>query len=292
LNEQCLRTGICIILLLCASAPAGAVVLVTPYQGTVTALDPGAGTLTLNADATYGCSYEGTARTCTWSPITPISVTGTMEGDDAGSLVASGDRAEASIAGGDGGRWVAIGRLELVDGEEVLSVMTGDLSALSTPLAGGYAVGYRVTPDCTSCSGTLCAASRATVIISRAGKDLLEETLLPGGIAEYADPEDGSSISVAFLGGSASSLGCGTGTGMAGPQPFSSFTVRVQAGTRPQADGSPGSTPVVPVNPGTSPATIPPAGTVSPPTAIPTGLLIVPAGIFAAAYLAVKRKRP
>lgn len=198
----------CAVLIVFAVLPASGLVLEMSYQGTVTATNETAGTVTVAAVARYGCSYDANGSRCTWNPIPETTITGTVPAF-AFSFIKKGDRFEGTILGGDGGRFAMAAALMTPEqGGEVAVGVAGDPSRLHTPIAGGYIVDTTTIPDCSTCSGTVCQAAYGGITIKNQGGTLVKNTVHPEERVSYDNTTDGSSVEVIFKGGTSSRDGC------------------------------------------------------------------------------------
>ncbi len=261
-------------------SPVSAVLQVTEYRGTVTALNATAGTMTIKAVATYGCDYTNTTPVCSWSAINATNVTGTVPDNQVLSEFKSGDSVAASILGGPGGDWAAVALIFPTPGIEnwYSTDVHGDpVYVENVPLAASYAVATLTAPDCTKCTGTVCVAKSAMVEIQSSGTVVKNVTLTPGQNVTYNGRNDGSSVQVTFLSGEAPSSACPNATGMmTGPQPVSDFTIHVQ---QPVATPTTTKATTPPTSP---PTTVPPTTTTTPGMTAITAIAAM--GLFAVIF--------
>ncbi len=247
--------------------PASAVLQVTEYRGTITALNATSHTMTINAVATYGCEYTNSTPVCGWDSVNATEVTGTVPEDQLFSDFQTGNPVAASIVGGPGGNWAAVALIFPTPGIEnwFATDIHGDpVYVENVPLAANYAVAYRTIPDCTACSGTVCTAKSAIVEIQSGDRVVSNTTLSTGQNVTWNGRNDGSMIEVNFISGQAPSSDCPNATGMmTGPQPFSVFRIYVQ---QPVAGLNTTSTTVPPTT--ASKTTVP--ATSASPTTVPT----------------------
>jgi hypothetical protein len=247
--------------------PASAVLQVTEYRGTITALNATSRTMTINAVATYGCDYTNSTPVCSWDSINATQVTGTVPDNEVFSDFKSGDPVAASIVGGPGGNWAAVALIFPTPGIEnwYATDIHGDpVYVDNVPLAAGYAVAYLTVPDCGACRGTVCTAGSATVEIRAEDRVVANTTLSPGQNVTWNGRNDGSWIEVNFVSGQAPSSACPNATGMmTGPQAISDFRIHVQqpvAGLNTTSATTPPTTVAQTTSPTTSasPTTVPP----------------------------------
>jgi hypothetical protein len=217
-----------LVLCLCM-LPAAAVIQEITVSGTVSAHSYANNTLIIANPLQYGCSYPpGGTPACSFNPMESTSLTGTVPDSSAFSIFNPGDPVVATSLGGAGGRWIAIAKLYGTAPEKSVVDIVGDPSAIPIPLAGNYSIEYTTKPDCTACSGTICTAQSAT--IKSFDKKVLRDggELRPNASSTYSGRNDGSSLSVTFLRGEASSSSCSDKEMMmTGPQPVSVYIVHV-----------------------------------------------------------------
>jgi hypothetical protein len=220
-----------LIVLSCFAMPVSAVLLEVTYQGTVTALDPGAGTVSITASARYGCTYTNEGPRCDWRPITPVIVTCPVPDSAVFNTVKPGDRVEATSMGGEEGTWIAIARLENgTDGVAGrVTDLFGDPRAIESDYAGDYSIETVANADCSTCYGTRCTARSATVTVRKGNVAVINTELTPGESAVYTG-EGMKQISVTFVQGQAGASSCpgAAGSGMIGGiQPVSVFIIHI-----------------------------------------------------------------
>jgi len=219
-----------VLALVTCCTPAGAVLQQFTYRGTVTELEPGLGTLTIQATHEWGCTYGEEEVTCGWMTISPVRLEGSVPTDAVFSAVTNGSEVEAASVGDPGVEWAGIGALVPTPGIEnwYATDLFGDPSMLPAPLAADYGVNIRTLPDCDACTGTICTASSAETAISRDGSVVREESITPGEVYTYTDPADNSGLSIEFVSGEATAQLCPGAGQVAGPQPVSVFVIHVQ----------------------------------------------------------------
>jgi hypothetical protein len=156
------------------------------------------------------------------------NLTGTVPDASAFSVFNPGDPVVATSLGGAGGQWIAIAKLTGTAPDKTTIDIVGDPSSVPVPLAGGYSLDLSTKPDCTACSGTTCTAAAANISI------LDQKTLRssgdhpPNASTTYSGRNDGSSVTVTFIKGQASSASCPEReVMMTGPQPVSVYIVHV-----------------------------------------------------------------
>jgi hypothetical protein len=218
------------ILVLCLCVlPAAAVIQEVTVSGTVSAHSSANNTLTIANPAQYGCSYPaGGTPVCSYTPIDSAPLTGTVPDASAFSVFNPGDPVVATSLGGAGGRWIAIAKLYGTAPGKTVTDIVGDPSKIDEPLAGDYSLVVSTKPDCKTCSGTTCTAATANVSILD-GKTLRSSgDLTLNSTAMYSGRNDGSSVTVTFVKGQASSTSCSEKEiMMTGPQAISVYVVHV-----------------------------------------------------------------
>ncbi|WP_300165120.1 hypothetical protein [Methanofollis sp.] len=222
------RALIAVAVCLCLLAPVSAVFLEVKEKGSIVSFNTENGTMTIAPDGVYECGYENDTRLCGWSPVSGKLVAGAVPDARIFSEFHVGDAVAATALGGEGGRWIAVGRIVESADVPYLTMIVGDPAKLPLSLAGDYALRYDTRPDCANCTGSVCPAKVANVTITSEGRTVLQQTLAPRETAFFNGRNDNSSVSVTFLGGQASAYDCSGGQIIPpGPQPVSSFVVVV-----------------------------------------------------------------
>jgi hypothetical protein len=217
-----------LVLCLCV-LPAVAVIQEVTVSGTVLEHSHANNTLTIANPAQYGCTYPANGTpVCSFTPLVITSLTGTVPDVSTFSVFNPGDPVVATSLGGMGGQWIAIAKLYGTAPDKTVTDIVGDPSKIPIPLAGDYSLVLSPRPDCKACSGTTCTAASANVSILD-GKTLTGwGDLVPNASTKYSGRNDGSSITVAFVKGQASSSPCSDEKiMMTGPQPVSVYIVHV-----------------------------------------------------------------
>ncbi|MDD3622344.1 MAG: hypothetical protein PHQ81_08050 [Methanofollis sp.] len=213
--------------LLCSVPAASAVLLEVTEKGTITALDAGNATMTILPDARYACNSSATPP-CGWVAMhESAEVDGTVPDPVVFSVFEVGDTVEATSLGGEGGRWIAVGKLVASENIWYATDIVGDLATLPAPLVGNYTLTYKADPDCANCTGSVCPAPAVNVIVMSEGMTVFEDRIGPGEDLMYNGRNDNSSVSVTFIRGEASSSACTDLPAVSGPQPVSVFLVHV-----------------------------------------------------------------
>jgi hypothetical protein len=227
--------------------PAAAVILEVTVSGTVSAFDHANNTLTIAEPAQYGCSYPaGGTPVCSYTPLDSTSLTGTVPDASAFSVFSPGDPVVATSLGGAGGRWITLAKLTGTAPDKTVTGIVGDPSTIAVPLAGDYNLELSPIPDCAACSGTTCTARAANVTILDKTILVLSGDLTPNASMSYTGRNDGSGITVTFIGGQASASDCSdTQVMMTGPQAIPVYIVHVvpPVGSGAQAGQTPTATP-------------------------------------------------
>lgn len=277
MKTEILRTGIAtaLLVILLMAAPASAVLLEESFMGTVSKIDQRANTLNIKADS----SYSGEK----WVPVAATILTGEVPDTLVFDSLKQGDAVQVTRIGGEGGSWIAIGKIGSVSlTEKYLTDSFGDPSRLISEFFEGYRVNFTTTPDCNTCAGTTCTALSAEVIITQKGGDVGTIFMTPGQTVLFKTPaENQYDLKITFVRGEASSASCERYGAMAGPQPISNFVIHeVKKGAVIPTETATES----PTQPPVTPATLPP--TTVPPTQSPgfAGLLSV-LGLIAAVCL-------
>jgi len=218
------------ILVLCLCVlPAAAMIQEVTVSGSISELNRANNTLTIVNPAQYGCSYPaGGTPVCSYTPMESTTLTGTVPDASAFSVFNPGDPVVATSLGGAGGRWITIAKLYGTAPDKSVIDIVGDPSKIKESLAGDYSLILSTTPDCKACSGTTCTAAAANVSILD-GKTLGSSgDLTPNGTSMYSGRNDGSSVTITFVKGQASSTSCSEKEiMMTGPQAISVYVVHV-----------------------------------------------------------------
>ncbi|MDD1681057.1 MAG: hypothetical protein LUQ35_05555 [Methanoregula sp.] len=253
-----------LVLFLCV-LPAAAAIQEVTVSGSVSEFSRANNTLTILNPAQYGCTYQANGTpVCSYTPLVITTLTGSVPDESAFSVFSPGDPIVATSLGGIGGHWIAIAKLYGTAPDKTVTNIVGDPSKVKESLAGDYSIKLSPRPDCNACSGTICTAAAANVSILD-GKTLRSSgDLTPNGMSTYSGRNDGSSITVTFVKGQASSVSCSEREiMMTGPQPVSVYIVDVvpPIGSGGQAVQTPSATPS-----GTPPEVTMPADTRPAPT--------------------------
>ncbi|MDH7509670.1 MAG: hypothetical protein QHH04_01325 [Methanolinea sp.] len=247
-NAQYLVTLFLVVFTLCFVAHASALVQETTYLGRVTAMDPLSLTLTIRAESQYGCSYSGGTPSCAFSSIDPVQVVGTVPDEGVFNTFHNGDLVAATILGDTGGKWAAIALVIVPPGSGtyLVSDIYGDPRTIPLDLGADYQFDYSTLPDCSACSGSVCKALSARVVVKSGESVLLEQSLNNGQSARYSGRNDGSWISILYISGEASADTCAGASPATGIQPVSSFVIHINPPvggfTAPTGTPSPGET--------------------------------------------------
>jgi len=212
--------------------PAGAVLQETTFKGTVSTVMTTTQTLTIGYPLQYGCVYPvvGSEPACSWTPTNFSSWTGTVPDAVALKIFNSGDTAVGTSIGATGNVWIALAKLYgPLPNQEYATDVIGQATSIPTPLVGDYSLDLKTIPDCTACSGATCVAQSADVVILTKGMVNIHKVLSPGDTVTFNGRNDGSSISVTFVKGQASSNTCSAAQAglVGGVQPISDYIVNV-----------------------------------------------------------------
>ncbi len=222
MKTKILRTGIAtaLLVILLIAAPASAVLLEESFMGTVSKIDQRANTLNVKADS----SYNGES----WVPLTGTMIlTGEVPDTAVFDSLKQGDAVQVTRIGGEGGSWIAIGKIGSVSlTEKYLTDSFGDPSRLISEFFEGYRVDFTTTPDCNTCTGTTCTALSAEVTITQKGANVGTIFMTPGQTVLFKTPaENQYNLGITFVRGEASSATCERYGSMVGPQPISDFVI-------------------------------------------------------------------
>ncbi|OPX66254.1 MAG: hypothetical protein A4E37_02205 [Methanoregulaceae archaeon PtaB.Bin056] len=209
--------------------PVAAAIQEITYLGKITALDPLSGTITIRAESQYLCDYSRRDAACGFSPITPLQVVGTVPEEGIFNTFRNGDQVVATVMGASGGAWAGFAHVIPSSGKAqwVVTDLFGDPDTIPVPLAGDYEIEYSTTPDCNHCTGSVCKAQSAHVVLKSGGIPVLERTMTAGQSARYSGRNDGSSVSILYLTGEADAGTCTPAGSLAGMQPISNFILKV-----------------------------------------------------------------
>jgi hypothetical protein len=209
--------------------PVSAVILETAYTGTVTGLNPSAGTMTIDATARYGIDYTASGAVASWTPITPASQTGTVPDKAVFNLVRKGDTVRAVNLGGDNGPWITVAKVNASEKTAVVQAIIGEpQEGFADLMPGNLTVSYTTSPDCkkyNTSMGTVAPALSAGITLTKDGRKVMSKVLKPGASMTYKD-KAGNGTTVLFVKGQALSSKCKSGSGMmTGPQAVSVFVI-------------------------------------------------------------------
>lgn len=220
---------ISILILGLVCVPVGAAVQETTYLGRITALDPLSGTITIRAESQYLCDYSPGGGTCHFNPITPLQVVGAVPDEGIFNTFRKGDQVVATILGASGGAWAGFALVIPGPGnlQWIATEIFGDPHTIPVPLAGSYTLEYSTVPDCSRCSGSVCRAATARVVLKSEGTTVIERSMNAGQSARYSGRNDGSSVSILYLSGEAGAGPCSPGVSVTGIQPVSAFIIHV-----------------------------------------------------------------
>lgn len=259
--------GIAVIVL--AAAPVSAVVQEITFRGTLVSMNQSAGTMTINAGYTYGCTFTNGTSNCGWDQKKPENLTGTVPDPAVFNVLKPGDPVVATSMGGAGGTWIGIAKVFPTPGIEnwLATDIIGDPASLPVNLASDYYFTYSTTPECGNCTGSVCTALSAAIVLNSTDRTVLEKTLGPGENVVYNGRNDNSSVIIKFVNGQGLAEKCPGKAGMVGLQPVSTFIIHVNQGlAAPAPAPTSGKNPATPAATTTmAPPTVP-----SPATKVPT----------------------
>lgn len=225
-----LLIGIALVML--ASAPASAVVQEIVYRGTLASMNQSAGTITIHAGYTYGCTFANGTSNCGWDQVKTENLTGTVPDPAVFTVLKPGDPVVATSMGGPGGRWIGIAKVFPTPGIEnwLATDIIGDPATLPVNLAADYYFTYITTPECGNCTGSVCNALSAAVTLNSTDRTVLEKTMTSGEKLVYNGRNDNSSVVITFVNGQGPADKCPGKAGMVGLQPVSTFIIHVSQG--------------------------------------------------------------
>jgi len=234
-----LLIGIAVIILV--AAPASAVVQEIVYRGTLVSMNQSAGTITVNAAYTYGCTFNNGTSKCGWDPGTAENLTGTVPDPAVFNVLETGDPVVATSMGGPGGTWIGVAKVFPTPGIEnwLATDIIGDPGSLPVNPAADYYFTYTTTPECGNCTGAVCNALSAAVTLNSTDRTVLEKTLGPGETVVYNGRNDNSSVIISFVHGQGPAENCPGKAGIVGLQPISTFIIHVNQGLAGPAPASP-----------------------------------------------------
>ena len=215
-----------------AAAPASAAIQEIVFRGTLVSMNQSAGTITVNAGYTYGCTFTNSTSTCTWYPGTPENLTGSVPDSAIFTVMKPGDPVVATSMGGAGGTWIGVAKVFPTPGIEnwLATDIIGDPDSLPVNLAADYYFGYTTTPECGNCTGSVCNALSAAITLNSTDRTVLEKTLAGGEKVIYNGRNDNSSVIITFVKGQGLAEKCPGKAGMVGLQPISTFIIHVNQG--------------------------------------------------------------
>lgn len=209
--------------------PVSAVILEVTVKGQVSTVNPVENMLYIKNPVQYGCDFPaGNDPICAWRPMETATLAGTVPDASAFQVFKGNEVVVATSTGGAGEQWITLAKLYgFRPSEEFVTDIVGDPRTISVPLIGDYAVETVILPDCTSCTGTVCMATEATVTWKSSGKTVFEKTLKPGKSFTYNGRNDGSGVMVKFVSGQAAAQNCPGKGGMTGPQAVAVYVINV-----------------------------------------------------------------
>jgi len=256
---------IAVAVIILAAAPASAVVQEIVYRGTLASMNQSAGTITINAGYTYGCTFANGTSTCTWDKAVPENLTGTVPDPAVFTVLKPGDPVVATSMGGAGGTWIGVALVFPTPGIEnwLATDIIGDPNSLPVNLAADYYFTYLANPECGNCTGSVCNALSAAITLNSTDRTVLEKTLARGEKVVYNGRNDNSSVAITFVEGQGPAEKCPGKAGIVGMQPVSTFIIHVNQGlaapapasTTQKNQPSPAATAVVTAPPNPAPVT-------------------------------------
>jgi hypothetical protein len=284
--------GIALIVL--AAAPASAVVQEIVYRGTLVSMNQSAGTITINAGYTYGCTFANGTSKCGWDPAKPENLTGTVPDPSVFTVMKQGDPVVATSMGGPGGTWIGVAKVFPTPGIEnwLATDIIGDPGSLPVNLAADYYFTYTTNPECGNCTGSVCNALSAAITLNSTDRTVLQKTIGPGEKVVYNGRNDNSSVIITFVHGQGPAEKCPGKAGIVGLQPISTFIIHVNQGiaapapalTSRTTPGTPGVTNTMTTTPAPVPAT-------TIPTTKASGSLFIPCCALGVLGLVIAAKK-
>lgn len=231
---------IAVAVIILAAAPASAVVQEIVYRGTVASMNQSAGTITINAGYTYGCTFANGTSTCTWDKAVPENLTGTVPDPAVFTVLKQGDPVVATSMGGAGGTWIGVALVFPTPGIEnwLATDIIGDPNSLPVSLAADYSFTYVANPECGNCTGSVCNALSTAITLNSTDRTVLEKTLSRGEKVVYNGRNDNSSVVITFVQGQGPAEKCPGKAGIVGMQPVSTFIIHVNQGLAAPAPAS------------------------------------------------------
>ncbi len=254
-------------LVILVAVPASAAIQEIVFRGTLVSMNQSAGTITINAGYTYGCTFANGTSACSWNPAKPENLTGTVPDPAVFTVLKAGDPVVATSMGGPGGTWIGVAKVFPTPGIEnwLATDIIGDPDSLPVDLAADYSFVYITTPECGNCTGSVCNALSAAITLNSTDRTVLEKTIRSGEKVVYNGRNDNSSVIITFVKGQGLAEKCPGTAGIVGLQPVSMFIIHVNQGLAAPAPA---------VTPAISPAT--PAITTTmtaPPSMVPVSII-------------------
>ncbi|MCX6700595.1 MAG: hypothetical protein NTV68_11870 [Methanomicrobiales archaeon] len=262
-----------------AAAPASAVIQEIVFRGTLASMNQSAGTITINAGYTYGCTFTNGTSTCTWDPGMAGNLTGTVPDPSVFTILKAGDPVVATSMGGPGGIWIGVAKVFPTPGIEnwLATDIIGDPDSLPVDLAADYSFQYTAIPECGNCTGSVCNALSAAITLNSTDRTVLEKTLGKGESVVYNGRNDNSSVIIKFVQGQGLADKCPGKAGMVGLQPVSTFIIHVNQGlAAPAPTLTTPKTEAVPVVATTMTTSSPPVSVTSVPATKAAGSILLP----------------
>ncbi|UUX91629.1 hypothetical protein [Methanoplanus endosymbiosus] len=222
--------------LLCLTGSASAVIQEVNGMGTITSMDKGAGTISINSEYQFTISYTGSTPNEQWIKATETEVTGNVPDDKAFEIFKTGDPVRFIVLGGTGGDYLGIAKIDKISRDAEISAIVGDIDRMIfKPLADGFIVTAKPDPNCAECSGTVCTASSAAITVSKDGNILTEATLVPGGFADVTDEPNTFELCITFVKGEGLASTCNPDAQimMGGPQAISTYILEIKPVAEP-----------------------------------------------------------
>lgn len=209
--------------------PAAAVLAEYTVTGVVEEVRPSENVIVLSADSTIGYSYVEDTPRMLYEPLeTPVMLECSPPDRSAFNIVSAGDTAAVTMLGGLEGACIAVGRLKQTpEADLVITDLVGDPRAMPVGLVGDYYLSCEAIPDCSNITGTTTPALAVNVTLFSEDWEVWDARLAPYDSMTWNGRNDGSVFEATFISGEAKSSLCPGAEAMVGPQPVSTFDIRI-----------------------------------------------------------------
>jgi len=211
------------------SVPAAAVLAEYTVTGVVEEVRPSEHAIVFSADSTIGYSFEENTTRMLYEPMDdPVMLEFAPPDPSAFDIVSAGETAAVTMLGDLNGTCIAVGRLQQTPpGDLVITDLVGDPRSMPIDLVGEYYLSYEAIPDCANSTGTTAPALAMNVSLFSGEWAVWEDRLAPGESMTWNGRNDGSVFKATFISGEADSSLCPGAEKMTGPQPVSTFDIRI-----------------------------------------------------------------